>query len=128
MNQLTIIGNLTENPQSRVMDTGSGTNTVCNFTVATNRMVKGEKRATFFRVSCWNRQAENAMKYLSKGRKVAVTGPVEASAWVGQDGQARARLEVFAESIEYLGGKPDERAQSEVPDDFVPVDDDEMPF
>jgi hypothetical protein len=77
MNTLHIIGNLTANPKSRVVNTANGTSTVCDFTVATNRYVKGKKVAEYFRVTLWERAADNAMKYLTKGRKVAVTGPVE---------------------------------------------------
>ena len=133
MNKLTIIGNLTENPQSRAVTTSDGSRTVCNFNVATNRVVRGQKRTTYFRVSCWGKQAENAMKYLLKGRKVAVIGPVEASAYTAQDGSARARLEVQAEEIEYLSSRQDSGEQAPPPaasdyGQFTEVDDDELPF
>ena len=45
MNTLHIIGNLTANPKSRVVNTANGTSSVCDFTVATNRYVKGKKVA-----------------------------------------------------------------------------------
>ena len=112
MNNLTIIGNLADNPQGRVVNTINGQRNVCNFTVATNRYVRGQKRATFFRVTCWGKQAENAMKYLQKGRKVAVRGPVEANAYIGQDGAARASLEVEADEIEYLSSRQDDGPQA----------------
>ncbi len=133
MNKTTIIGNLTDNPQGRVVKTANGTQNVCDFTVATNRFVRGQKRATFFRVSCWGKQAENAMKYLLKGRKVAVVGPVEASAYIAQDGSARARLEVYADEIEYLSSRQESSEQAPPPQasgygQFTEVDDDELPF
>ena len=129
MNHLTIIGNLTENPQSRVVNTGNGTSNVCNFTVATNRFVRGRKKTTYFRVSCWNKQAENAMKYLTKGRKVAVTGPVDASAYIDQADLPRARLEVQAEEIEYLSSRQDDGQQAPPPgDEYAPPYDDELPI
>lgn len=129
MNKITIIGNLTENPESRVVNTGKGTSNVCNFTVATNRFVHGQKRTTYFRVSCWGKQADNAMKYLLKGRKVAVTGPVEASAYTAQDGSARARLEVYADEIEYLSSRQDDGRQAPPPgDEYAPPYDDELPM
>lgn len=106
MNRTTIIGNLTSNPEGRAVNTSSGVKNVCNFTVAANRSVQGQKITDFFRVSCWGKRADNAMKYLSKGSKVAVTGPVTARAYMGNDGQPRASLEIQApEEIEYLGIK-----------------------
>jgi single-strand DNA-binding protein len=81
MNQLmTIIGNLTKDPELRVTPTGK---TVCNFTVAVNyfarkRQADGSyenvKNAAYYRVSTWGSDAERCGKYLVKGRKVCVHG------------------------------------------------------
>ena len=129
MNKTTIIGNLTENPQARVVNSANGSANVCNFTVAKNRLVRGKKRTTFFRVSCWGKQADNAMKYLLKGRKVCVVGPVEASAYIAQDGSARASLEVYADEIEYLSSKQDDSHYTPPGDDYAPpMDDDDYPL
>jgi len=132
MNRLTIIGNLTHNPESRVANTQNGAKTVCNFTVAVNRVVRGQKITEYFRVSCWEKQADNAMKYLAKGRKVAVTGPVTGRAYMGSDGQPKASLEIQRpEEIEYLSGRPEggQEAEAAPPDDgYMPVDDGEIPF
>ncbi len=51
MNTLHIIGNLTANPEARVVQGANGMNTVCNFTVAVNRVVKGQKATEYFRVA-----------------------------------------------------------------------------
>lgn len=112
MNKLIIIGNLTANPETRYVDTASGQHTVCNFTVAVNRYVRDRKFTEYFRVACWNKQAENAAKYLAKGSKVAVTGPVTARAYINRDGKAAASIEVNAETIEYLS-KMDTAAQGQ---------------
>lgn len=132
MNDLTIIGNLTNNPSSRIVNTQSGQQTVCDFTVAVNRVVRGQKITDYFRVSCWNKQAENAMKYLTKGSKVAVKGAVTARAYAGNDGTPRASLEVIPDKIEYLSAKQSTDGGQEVPpapeDGFIPVNDEELPF
>lgn len=132
MNTLHIIGNLTANPKSRVVNTANGTSTVCDFTVATNRYVKGKKVAEYFRVTLWERAAENAMKYLTKGRKVAVTGPVEGRTYMGNDGQPRVSMEIRqVKEIEYLSSRAEDEGDQEAPppdDGFVPVDDEELPF
>lgn len=131
MNDLTIIGNLTQDPAVRSVNTASGTANVCDFTVAVNRVEKGQKVTDFFRVSCWNRQADNAMKYLNKGSKVCVRGVVTARGYAGKDGQIRASLEVSAEKIEYLSARPSGDGEPSAPpagDGFVPYDGDELPF
>ena len=127
MNRLTIIGNLTSNPESRVVDTANGPQTVCNFTVAVNRVTRGNKTTDYFRVSCWNRTAENAMQYLTKGSKVAVVGPVTARAYKDRDGEARASMEIPAENIEYLSSRSENtqaQPQQERPQPAPQVSDD----
>lgn len=101
MNRLTIIGNLTNDPEMR--STPDGKN-VCNFSVAVNRRKKpnGQQETDFFRVSAWNNIAESCAKYLSKGRKVAVEGSVSGYAYKDKEGNPKASLEVTASDVEFL--------------------------
>ena len=99
MNRITIIGNLTREPEGRSTKDGIK---VCSFTVAVNRRV-GEKQMTdFFRVTAWRGLAEICQKWLDKGKKVCVVGPVSLNTYTGQDGQTRANLEITAEDVEFL--------------------------
>lgn len=133
MNSLTIIGNLTRDPELRTTTTGKQ---VCTFSVAVNRRHREgqEQEADYFRVSAWNQSAENCHKYLSKGRKVAVVGPVKLTTYTAQDGTTRANMEVFAETVEFLSPKGEgdqgQTAQAPKPNNsgFVVVDTDELPF
>ena len=104
MNKLTIIGNLTKDPELRSTATGL---TVCTFTVAVNRIrtPEGQQEADFFRVTAWRQLGENCAKYLAKGRKVCVIGPVSVNTYQGNDGKTRASLEVIAEDVEFLTPK-----------------------
>lgn len=102
MNKLTIIGNLTKDPELRVTQEGKS---VCNFTVAVNR--RNREEADYFRVSAWNQLGENCGKFLAKGRKVSVVGPVSVSTYTGQDGNVHANLEVTAEDVEFLSPRQD---------------------
>ncbi len=102
MNKLTIIGNLTADPELRTIPSGIN---VCTFTVAVNRRFssnKEERQTDFFRVTAWRQLGETCSRYLSKGRKVAVIGEVTARAFEGKDGQPRASLEVTADDVEFL--------------------------
>lgn len=104
MNKLTIIGNLSRDPESRVTPSGIS---VCTFTVAVNRRrtQEGQPDADFFRVTAWRQLGENCAKYLSKGRKVCVVGPVSISTYTGNDGKTRANMEVTADDVEFLTPK-----------------------
>ena len=103
MNKLTIIGNLTKDPELRTTQAGVS---VCSFTVAVNRRKTGDKQeADFFRVTAWRERGEICAKYLQKGRKVCVIGPVTVSTYETQDGKHGANLEVTADEVEFLSGR-----------------------
>ena len=143
MNKLTIIGNLTRDPELRTTSTGVN---VCDFTVAVNRRQRrdaqnGQPEADFFRVSAWRERGELCAKYLAKGRKVCVIGPVSVRTYTGNDGQTRASLEVTADEVEFLSSRNDAEAAGnysaaapEVPSaepqaaSFTAVETDELPF
>ena len=135
-NKLTIIGNLTHDPDTRTLDSG---HTVCNFTVAVNRRKVSQNTnqpdADFFRVSAWDKRGEVCQKYLAKGRKVAVTGAVSARAYEAKDGSgARASLEVMADDVEFLSTKtdathePSDAAEPSPDQGFTEVLDSDLPF
>ena len=86
---------------------------MCNFTVAVNRRRtsnNGQQETDFFRVSAWKQLGENCQRYLAKGRKVAVVGPVSASTYQASDGSTRVQLEVMAEDVEFLSSRNDDQA------------------
>lgn len=101
MNSLTIIGNVTRTPETAATPTGKR---VCNFSVAVNRRVGGQDTVDYFRVTAWEPLGDNCARYLDKGRKVAVRGPVTARAYIANDGTPRANLEMTAQEVEFLGG------------------------
>ena len=110
MNKVFLIGNLTRDPELRSTPNGDS---VCSFTIAVNRRRRsnaeaGQPEADFFRVSAWRQLGENCAKYLAKGRKVFVSGPVTCRTYVGNDGQTRASLEVTANEVEFLSSRNDQ--------------------
>lgn len=132
MNSLTIIGNLTRDPESRTTQDGK---TVCNFTVAVNRRQRnsnGQSEADFFRVAVWGNMAEPCQKYLSKGKKVSVIGSVSVHTYTAQDGTTKAQMEVLARDVEFLskaGEGGEQTAQEQhAPAGYTPVGNDELPF
>lgn len=110
MNALTIIGNLTNDPTVRATAQGI---TVCDFTVAVNRRQKGDQEADFFRVTAWRQLGDNCSRFLSKGRKVAVRGPVSARTYTAKDGSTRVSLEVTAEDVEFLSPRNEQEMREE---------------
>ena len=104
MNKLMIIGNLTKEPELRTTKDGLS---VCSFTVAVNRRKQNGQQpdADFFHVTAWREKGEICGKYLQKGKKVCVVGPVSVRGYETQDGRHGASLEVTADDVEFLSPK-----------------------
>lgn len=104
MNKLILIGNLVKDPEQRTTDNGIQCST---FTLAVNRRTSSES-TDYFRVTAWRQLGALCAKYLSKGRKVCVTGPVNCNVYQGRDGKTYASMEVNAEDVEFLSSRPAE--------------------
>ena len=99
MNKITVIGNLTKDPETRTTPNG---NTVCTFTVAVNRKKVSEPQTDFFRVNAWGKLGELCARFLNKGRKVAVVGELQARTYDNKDGKTMLSLDVVADEVEFL--------------------------
>ena len=133
MNKLTIIGNLTRDPELRTTKDGIS---VCSFTVAVNKRNRGNQggqpEADFFRVTAWRERGETCAKYLTKGKKVCVMGPVGVSTYQANDGSTKANLEVTADDVEFLSARDqaqDPRPEVDQQSGYEKANvDDELPF
>lgn len=138
MNKITLIGNLTHDPETR--STPSGV-TVCSFTIAVNRRfpaTDGQRQTDFFRINAWRQLGENCSRYLAKGRKVAVIGELQARTYEAKDGTTRMSLDVSADEVEFLTPKGQEdgsapsagRGASNAQDlaGFTDIQSDDIPF
>lgn len=106
LNRVMLIGNLTRDPELRTTPKGVS---VADLGLAINRNYtteSGEKRedVTFVDVVVWGKVAENADRYLSKGRPIFVEGRLQLDTWQDKEsGQNRQRLRVVAERLQFLG-------------------------
>ncbi len=106
--QTIVVGNLGGDPELRYMQSGDA---VCNFSVAvTDRWrdrQSGEQRerTTWYRVAVWGTQAESCNTYLSKGRRVLVTGNVSARGYINNNGEAAASLDLRARDVRFLSSR-----------------------
>lgn len=131
MNSLHIIGRLTKNPELRTTSTGLS---VCSFTVAVNRKKTkdGQQETDYFNVTAWRERGETCAKYLSKGKKVSVVGPVSVRTWES-NGKHGASLEVTADEVEFLSPRSEAQQSQQEPQidqqtGFQQVETDELPF
>lgn len=105
LNQVTLMGNLTRDPELRNTPGGQS---VCNIGLALNRSFKNQQGewqevTDFVDIVVWGPQGERVAQYLSKGRRCLVTGRLQSRSWE-QDGQKRSKLEVLANDVTFLDG------------------------
>ena len=115
LNKVSLIGNLTRDPELRYTPQGTA---VCTFSIATNRSWmtdSGEKKeeADFHRVVAWNKLAELCSQLLTKGRKVYVEGRLSNRSWTGQDGAQRSITEIVINDMIILDSRRDVREEAE---------------
>ncbi len=94
MNQLTMTGHLTRNPELK----HSGERAICELRLAVDN---GRHPTTYIDVATFDGQAYVCAEYLSKGRRVGVSGRLALSEWRAPDGSKRQRYRVIGR-VEFL--------------------------
>lgn len=114
---------------------------MCNFDIAVNEKRNGQSSVQYFRINAWRQLGENCARYLEKGRKVFVSGPLSYRTYQASDGSTRVQLEVTADDVEFLSSRSDDQAAGgyvapaapapapAVPNSgFTAVETDDLPF
>ncbi len=105
LNKIMLIGNLTRDPISRAIASGSS---VCEFGLAVNRRFRtaqGEDReeVCFVDIEVWGKTGDNCNRFLHKGSPVYVEGRLRMDQWVDKTtNQQRSRLRVVADTVTFL--------------------------
>ena len=107
LNIVALQGRLARDPELRQTGTGKQ---VATFTLAVDRGrrdANGKSVADWIPVIAWERTAEFAYKWLTKGQMVAVDGRLQSRTYTAKDGTNRTVLEVVANNINFCGSKAD---------------------
>ena len=119
MNLQVLVGNLVKDPDRIELDGKS----MCKLNLAVNENYTdkdGKRPVQYFEVVVWGQMAENCIKYLSKGSKLAVIGKNQTREWITKDGEKRYAHEVVATDIEFISTKKKEEEPKEVDVDGLP--------
>lgn len=106
-NKIIIVGNLGKDPDLRYTPQGVA---VCSFSMATNEKRKdktGEFQdiTTWFKITLWRQQAENAAKYLTKGSPVYIEGRLRIEEWTDRENNNRYTLDVQATDMQFISSR-----------------------
>lgn len=102
INNVTLVGRLTKDPDLRYTTSGTG---VATFTLAVNRnftSADGNREADFINCVIWRKSAETLANYAHKGTLIGVTGRIQTRNYENQQGQRVYVTEVVAEGFQLL--------------------------
>lgn len=95
-NSVTVVGNLTRDPELRFTNSGMA---VGRCTVAYSKRKGDSEQTSFFDVVCFREMAENMAESLSKGMRVVVTGEIQQNSWENDQGEKRSKIEILADDV-----------------------------
>ena len=101
-NTVTVIGNVTRDPELRFTPSGQA---IATFGLAVNRRWQNrqtqewEEQVSFFDVTCWAQLGQNVSDSLNKGSRVIVNGRLEQRSWETDQGDKRSKVEIIADEV-----------------------------
>jgi len=122
-NLVILIGNVTGDPDARTTPNGKK---VTTFSVATNY----KDTAEFHNIVAWEKQAEVAENYLTKGKQVYIEGRLQTRQWTDKNENKRYTTEIIAYQILMLGAKSDKPREEavETAAPTKPEEEDDIPW
>ena len=129
MNQVIILGNITNDLELRATSTGTS---IVSFSLAVRR---DKDNTDFIPCSAFGKTAELLKKYCSKGSKLAVSGSLRQNSYTDKEGNKRSSLNVLVNTIQLLDKKkeesksdPFEEMSKVVGANNIEITEDDLPF
>lgn len=106
LNQVTLMGNLTRDPELRQTPSGQS---VCSFSLALNRSYKDgsgdwQEVTDYIDIVAWGPLGERVSQYLHRGSRALVQGRLQSRSWE-QEGVKRTKVEVLASDVTFLDSR-----------------------
>lgn len=108
MNNVSLVGRLTRDPELRYTQSGTAT---CRFSLAVDRRLSRERRAEmeasnqptadFINCVAWGKTAETLANFVTKGRRIGVTGRIQTGSYE-REGRMIYTTDVVVENMEFL--------------------------
>lgn len=97
MNNITIVGNLTRDPELKFLDNGSS---VAKFTLAVSRKLQnGQEEVSFINVVAFGSLGENLHDSLHKGNRAIAVGRLDQRSWTTESGEKKSVFELTAQAV-----------------------------
>jgi len=96
LNVCTLTGNLGADPEVFYSSAGDP---VATFNLAFR---SSKKKTGWIKITCFNRQAEVAERYLHKGARIGVVGYLDQQKWETDEGVQRSSYQLIANTLEFI--------------------------
>jgi single-strand DNA-binding protein len=103
MNKIILVGNLTRDPEIRVIEESG--KALTKITIAVQRPFRntnGEKEADFIQVVFFDKRAETVAEFFKKGDPISVSGRLQTRNYEDKDGKRRYITEVVADDFQFI--------------------------
>lgn len=113
MNNVSLIGRLTKDPDLRYTSSGMA---VATFSLAVQRSFRnkdGEYEADFINCVCWNKSGETLANHVRKGQRIGVTGRIQTRNYENEQGNRVYVTEVVVEGFTFLEKKDDSQGNNQ---------------
>ena len=112
VNKVIVLGRLGQDPELKYTQSKKA---VCSLNVATSEKRNDQngnpvEKTEWHKVVLWDKKAELAAQYLTKGRMVFVEGKLTTRSWEDQNGQKRYTTEIVGHNVQFL---PDGNGQQQ---------------
>lgn len=87
-----------------------GSDSVCAFSIAVNKKIKGEKKTIWLDCSIWGNRAAKLAPYLLKGTRVAVTGDLDT-----HEHNGKTYLKVRVNEVDFMSANKGDAPKAEAP-------------
>ena len=107
LNQVVLVGRLTDNPEITTRDKGKKVTTIILAVQRTYKNQDGIYEADFIRCILWDAIATNTCEYCHKGDIVGIKGHIQTSSYE-VDGIKKYNTDVIAEKVTFLQTKKED--------------------
>ncbi|NMW84241.1 single-stranded DNA-binding protein [Peptoniphilus sp. AGMB00490] len=134
MNRVNLIGRLTKGIELRYTTSQVA---LGRFTLAINRKLTKEKRqeaernnrptADFIGCIAFGKTAETLSNYVGKGNQLGIEGHIQTGSYEDKEGRTIYTTDVIVEGFTFIGSRQEAQTSTDY-SDFIPVNNDDVPF
>lgn len=116
INNVTVLGNIVADCEKFM----AGETPACSFALAVNEYSKDKEYASYFDCVIYGNRAKSLAAYLTKGKKVCVSGRLRQDRWQAEDGSNRSKVRIVVSDLDFFSAKKEDEKDAQHAKDAIP--------